>query len=113
MLLITKPISIIKLQTIAKQSFGNLVKAVIDLRKEIIVIDADLHSDQEQYLLERGSKQYDLWGINLYPYKNRKEILEFDSMINVRPKEGNMSRSVEDESIRKKIVTIVNNLIAK
>lgn len=93
--------------------FGRLVKAVVDIEKEIIVVDAELHADQEELLLEMGSEQKNLWGINLYPDKYNKDWIEFDSMINVRPSWGNRSRSVEDPLIQEKIITIVSKLVEK
>ena len=94
--------------------FGNLVKAVIDIENEILVVDAEMHADEESFLLEEGSKQKDLWGINLYPEKfGTNDFVEFDSMINLRPSQNNRSRSVEDQSKRGKIIEIVNSKIRK
>lgn len=109
--LIDKPISKDELQKIASEGFGNLVKAVVDISKEIMVIDASLHSDEEAHLIAKGSKQQDLWGINLYPALEGEDFVEFDSMINLRPNSGNMTRGVEDTSIQKKIRNIVSKLI--
>ena len=101
-------ITIAELTEIAASMYGNLVKAVVDLNRGILVIDAELHVDQEQYLLEQGSRQNDLWGINLYPQKfGSDEFVEFDSMINIRPRQQNMSRGVENEEIRKNINALV------
>jgi hypothetical protein len=97
----------------SEKMFGRLVKAVVDIEKEIIVVDAELHADQEELLLEMGSEQKNLWGINLYPDKYNKDWIEFDSMINVRPSWGNRSRSVEDPLIQEKIITIVSKLVEK
>ncbi|TSA23562.1 MAG: hypothetical protein D4R67_13460 [Bacteroidetes bacterium] len=92
----------------ASAMYGSLVKAVVDLNLYLLVVDAELHVDQEQYLLEQGSKQNDLWGINLYPQKyGSDDFVEFDSMINIRPRQQNMSRGVENEEIRKKIIALV------
>ena len=91
--------------------FGNLAKAVVDVEKEILVVDAELHSDEEAYLLNLGSKQEHLWGINIYPDHGVGERIEFDSMINLRPLFGNNSRGVEDEETRKKILKITNSKI--
>lgn len=110
MQLVTTPISNSTLKTIAEQGFGDLVKAVIDISKHCAVIDADLHADEEQYLLSLGSQQSDLWGINIYPNLSGTNRIEFDSMINVRPQQKNFSRLVEDASIRQKILDIANNL---
>ena len=94
------------------KGFGNLVKAVVDIKLGIIVIDASLHADEEAHLLSSGSNQQDLWGINLYPALNGSEdFIEFGSMINLRPSQGNRSRSVTNPSVREKIRQIVNNLI--
>ena len=93
--------------------FGNLVKAVIDVEKGIIAVDAELHADEEALLLENGSEQKNLWGINLYPELSGEDFIEFDSMINLRPSQGNRSRGVEDLEIQKKIIEIVNKLIIK
>jgi hypothetical protein len=107
------PISRSELGKIALNRFGNLVKAVVDLEKEVMVIDADLHADQESMLIGSGSKQADLWGINLYPEMSGKDFVEFDSMINLRPSSGNPSRGVEDPVIREKILSLVNRLVTK
>src|SRR3990167_5226158 len=106
---ITSPITRKELADIATQKFGDLVKAVVDIEKKIMVIDADLHADEEAELLHQGSKQEHLWGINLYPELTNEDFIEFDSMINVRPSINNMSRSVESESIRKQIINIVHS----
>lgn len=88
-----------------------LVKAVVDIEKRIMVIDAELHADEEKKLLELGSSQDNLWGINLYPGVEGDDFIEFDSMINVRPRLNNRSRSVENRELQKKIIEIVNSLI--
>ena len=112
MKLIDKKISRKKLQKIADERFGDLVKAVVDIKNEIMVVGGELHSDEETKLLvEHGSFQNDLWGINLYPANFNDEFLEFDSLINIRPSLGNRSRDVINPKIRKKIIDIVNKLI--
>jgi len=91
--------------------FGDLVKAVVDVEKEIMAVDAELHSDQEALLLSEGSRQSDLWGINIYPELPAEEQIEFDSMINLKPSQNNRTRGVEDPGTRNKILKIVNKLI--
>ena len=104
---ITKP----ELLKLAKNSFGNLVKAVVDVDRKIMVIDGVLHADEEAYLLTHGSHQSDLWGINLYPELNGDDFIEFDSMINLRPSRGNSSRSVDDVQIQAQIRHVVASLV--
>ena len=101
-------ISLPELLKMAESMYGNLVKAVVDLSNNSMIVDAEMHADEEELLLEAGSKQADLWGINLYPERfGTDEFVEFDSMINIRPRQQNMSRSVESESIRLQILKLV------
>lgn len=91
--------------------FGDLVKAVVDVEKNIMAIGGDLHADEEALLLDHGSKQQNLWGINIYPGEPKEKWIEYDSMINIRPSQGNRSRDVQDLAVRKKIIKIVEGLI--
>jgi len=97
----------------AEQMFGSLVKAVVDVKKGIMAVDGELHSDEEALLLGKGSQQKDLWGINIYPKIKNDDWIEFDSMINLRPSLQNLSRGVDNLDIRRKIRKIVNKLIEK
>ena len=113
MRIITETLSINDLKKMAADMFGDIVKAVIDIDRELIAVDAELHSDLEARLLEDGSQQKHLWGINLYPEASGDEFIEFDSMINVRPSQDNRSRGVESEAIRGKIIQIVGKRIER
>ena len=105
-------VSISTVRDLAEAGFGDMVKGVVDVRLELMAIGGELHADEEALLLDEGSNQVDLWGINLYPMEfETSGWLEFDSMINVRPGQGNRSRSVEDPAIRERIVEIVGRLV--
>jgi len=107
-------ISVRELTDMAEKMYGNLVKAVVDLKLGLLVVDAELHSDEEYYLLEQGSEQGNLWGINLYPQEyGTEKFIEFDSMINIRPRQQNMTRGVEDKEIREKIISLVQGKISE
>lgn len=93
--------------------FDNMIKAVVDVERELIALDAELHSDLEAILLQDGSKQKDLWGINLYFDLAADEFIEFDSMINMRPSQGNRSRGIENQETRKKIGEITAKWIKR
>lgn len=87
----------------------NTIKAAVDIKKEIIAVDAPMHYECEQLLLENGSNQEDIWGINLYlDEENPDDLVEFDSMINIRPAENNRTRSVENPETREKIKKVVS-----
>jgi len=105
-------ISINELQEMSLKMSEPLVKGVVDVSLRKLVIDAGLHSDEELFLLEQGSRQEDLWGINLWPeYYGTPDFIEFDSMINIRPAQNNRSRGVEDEAIQQLIITIVGEKV--
>jgi hypothetical protein len=104
-------ITVAELKQVAQETFGDLVKAVVDVDRELVAIDAELHSDLEALFLEDGSKQNSLWGINFYPELEGEDFIEFDSMINLRPSQGNMSRGVVSKDIQAKVINIVKKWI--
>lgn len=111
MQIVKDKISLEELKKMAERSFSGFVKAVVDIEKEIMAVDAGMHADEEKLLLENGSKQQDLWGINIYPDIEGDNRIEFDSMINLRPWQGNRTRGIEDKETQEKIIEIVNKLI--
>ena len=107
MLILTQPISKAELGRLAERGFGDMVKGVADVERGILALDADLHADLESLLLEQGAQQSSLWGINLYPELDDEDFLEFDSLINIRPAQGNKSRGVDSEEIQNRIKELV------
>lgn len=111
--IVRQPITRADLAAIASRQFGDMVKAVVDLDRSVMAIGAELHSDEEAALLEDGSSHQGLWGINLYPAERGDDFVEFDSMINVRPSQGNRSRGVENEAVRERIMSVVRQLVSE
>lgn len=111
MKIVSEKIKLSELKTIAENNYMGLVKAVVDIESEIMAIDADLHADEEKLLLDNGSKQENLWGINIYP--SEKDMIEFDSMINIRIWQNNKTRGIDDKKIQTRIINVVNKLIEK
>ena len=106
-------ISIDEIRTLAASRFGDMINGVVDLERGILLLDADLHADQEASLLADGSKQASLWGINLYPDVAGEDWLEFDSMINLRPSFGNRSRGVDDPATRTAIAGFIDRVVRR
>lgn len=100
-----------ELKNVAEKQFGNLVKAVVDIEKEIMAIGGELHADEEALLIADGSLRENTWGINLYPEKTGEDFIEFDSMVNLKPARGNRSRGVENAETREKIIAAVKKLV--
>ena len=90
----------------------NAIKGAVDVKNKIMAVDSQMHYECEQLLLENGSKQEDIWGINLYlDSDDIDDMVEFDSMINIRPAQGNRSRSVENPEIRGQIKEVVKKWV--
>ncbi len=111
MFIVDHEISKAELRAIAAECFGDMVKGVADVDKGLLALSAELHADLEAMLLDAGSRQEALWGFNLYPDMDGGDFLEFDSLINIRPMQGNRSRGVEDKAIQRKIEELVEKWV--
>lgn len=110
--IIEKPIAKEELKKIAEERFGDLVKGAVDIEQEIMALGGEFHMDEKIFLYEqRQSKADDVWGINLYPEKSGDDMIEYDSVINLKPGLGNRTRSVDNPEIQEKIKKIVKKLI--
>lgn len=81
---------------------------MIHLLKERATSGGEMHADCESILLDDGSEQDDLWGANWYPNEQR---IEFESLINIRPRLGNRSILIQDENLRRQIEAVTRNMI--
>ncbi len=113
MIILDKKITNEELKAIAANVYEDMVKAVVDIDTDTIALDAELHSDLETLMLRNGSLQESLWGINLYPDADDEDFIEYDSIINIRPRQNNRSRDVENEEIRQRIRETVNKYIER
>lgn len=111
MQILTEKISREQLKELASNTFVDMIKCVADVNRGLLAVDAELHADLESMLLEQGSEQEFLWGFNLYPDETGDDFIEFDSLINIRAWQGNRSRDVEDESVRKQIKELVSKFV--
>jgi len=111
--IVRRPIPRSALDRLAAARFGDMVKGVVDVQRRILAIGGELHADEEALLIEDGSRQDDLWGINLYPAERGEDWIEYDSMINVRPSQGNRSRGVESSAVRQAIRAVVGELVTE
>jgi hypothetical protein len=100
-----------QLEALCADNYGSMVKGVADVGKGIIVLGGELSADGEALLLQDGSAQEDLWGFNLSIGKDRSDRLEYTSLINIRPRQGNRSLEVADPVLRDRIREIIDALV--
>lgn len=108
-----KPIRLSEIKSIAHEGFGEMVKAVVDIKQNLMVISGELqHTDEEEWLLEWAISDQDyLWGVKIYPDKKHENFVEFTSQINIKSPQGNNTQEIKDPKIRQKITFVINSLI--
>lgn len=109
--IIRDKITKLELEKLAKEFYVEMVKGVADIERDIIALGGEWHIDANSILIEDGSKQNNLWGFNIYLNKPKESRLEYNSLINIRPKQGNRNMEIENEEIKNKIFDIVNKLV--
>ena len=99
------------IKELARQTFGDMVKVVVDVERGIMAAGGEMHADCEQVLLDDGSKQENLWGANIYPGSSGDDFIEYQSLINIRPSVGNRNMEIEDEAIRGQVKLVIEKLV--
>lgn len=102
-----------ELARLAALFFEDMVKYVLDLERGVAAIGGELHADAEALLLAAGSRQEDLWGANYYPGRGEDDCIEYTSLINIRPAQGNRSMEVEDAGLRGRLRNLTFELIGR
>lgn len=101
------------LKRLVENGFGDMVKYVVDLRREVIALGGELHADAEAMLLENGSSQEDLWGANYRPGTTPDDCIEFTSLINIRPAQGNPGMELVDPGLRDRVRELTFRLVGR
>jgi hypothetical protein len=105
--IIDKKIAESELREIAKDFYGQMIKGVVDIEKEILAMGGEYHMDANNLLIENHSRQENIWGFNWYFDKNGDDQIEYISLINIRPAQGNRSMEVQDDFLRSKMKEII------
>jgi hypothetical protein len=101
------------LKRLVDEGFKDMVKYAVDVKLRCIAIGGELHADGEQLLLDNESEQKDIWGANYYPGKGECGCIEYTSLINIRPSQGNNSMEIVSEDLREKIKELTFALIGR
>lgn len=88
--------------------YPDMIKIVVDIRRSFLAGGGEMHADCEQILLDQGCEQDDLWGVNWFP---GEQHIEFESLINIRPRAGNRGMIIQSENIRQKVQAIATQIL--
>ena len=110
-LIVREPISLADVQDLAQKWYGDMIKGVADVDKGIVALGGDWHIDANTILIADGSQQHNLWGFNIYVQERDDAALEYQSLINIRPAQGNRDMELQDVALRQKIRSIVATLV--
>jgi hypothetical protein len=110
-LVLEAPIDKAELRRLVQLYFRDMVKFVVDVQRQVVAVGGELHADGERLLLERGSRQQDLWGANYYPGVGRDRCIQFTALINIRPSQGNTSMEIQDPAIRESVQKLAFELL--
>lgn len=112
-LVLHKRISSHDLKALVERFFEDMAKYVVDVQRGVAAVGGELHADAETVLLEDGSAQADLWGANYYPGRGPDACIEYTSLINIRPSQGNPAMEIQAEETRGRVREITFALIGR
>lgn len=112
-IIVEKKIEPAELARLVGAYFEGLVKYVVDIERKIVAVGGELHADAEHLLLESGSHQEDLWGANYLPGLGPEDCIEYTSLINIRPAQGNRTMEIAAPEIRARVREITFALIGQ
>jgi hypothetical protein len=84
------------------------IKVAVDIRQGILAGGGVLHADCEAVLLDEGSRQEDIWGADWVP---ETQQVQYEALINIRPRQNNPSMVILDPSIRDRVGEIMQGLL--
>ncbi len=109
--IVTKTITRAEAKEIGKEFYTSMVKGVVDIENKTIALGGEWHMDANIALVEKGSRQNNIWGFNFYFDKAPEDCIEYISLINVRPADGNDDMMIQSELLQQKMKKIIEKLI--
>ena len=109
--IITKKISKEELKNIVSENFKTMVKVDVDIKRSVLAVGGEWHSEGDELLSKEGSLREDIWGINFYPWNSPEKRIEYISLINIKPAFGHRSMEIKDKELKEKIHLIIEQLL--
>ena len=106
--IVTEKITRAEAKEIGKDFYKEMVKGVVDIERSIVALGGEYHIDANMALIGYGSEQKNIWGFNFYPDES---LIQYTSLINIRPLQNNRVIEIQDENLRKKIEKIIRKII--
>lgn len=100
-----------ELKKLVNENFGAMAKVDVDVKKEVLSIGGEWHSEGDELLSQNGSSREDVWGVNFYPWKTPKDRIEYVSLINIKPSFNHKSMEIKDAGLKDKIKNIIEKLL--
>ena len=104
-------ISIEETKKMADSWYGTMIKGTLDIELGRVALGGDYHIESSEMLTASGSKFENVWGFNIRFEEDPDGVLEFDSMVNIKPNFGNRSRGINNEEVIKKATEIIYKFI--
>ena len=104
-------IDVEEVKKLADLWYGTMIKGAVDIEIGRVALGGDYHIEDSELLTSTGSKFEDIWGFNIRFEENPDGVLEFDSMVNIKPNLGNRSRNISNDEIIKKATEIIYKFI--
>ena len=105
--IIKQTISRDEVETLAKEYYEDLIKGVVDIKRELVALGGEMHADAESVLLKDGSEQSNLWGFNILLNEPKDSCLIYESFINIRPRDNNDSLEIKEPSLKETMKRII------
>ncbi len=110
-IILTEKMSIEEVKKFAGNWYDSMIKGTVDIVKNKVALGGDYHIESCELLTQNGSTSENVWGFNIRFEEGVDGILEFDSMVNIKPSLGNKSRSILDEDVASVAEKIIRSWI--
>jgi len=100
-----------ELKKIIEENFGDMAKVDVDIKREVLTIGGEWHSEGDEMLSKDGSNREDVWGANFYPFREPKNQIEYTSLINIKPSIGHNDMEIKDTDVKNKMRIVIEKLL--
>ncbi len=108
--ILEEKVSLDFIRQFGKEWYPDFLKGCVDVDLERVSIGGEYHIESCEAMTDTGSSFGNVWGFNI-KFTEEKNILEFESLVNIKPAFNNRSRKLENEETIKKADQIIRKYI--